>query len=111
VKIKKSEYSQKYYSESDENNPFQSTKEQSTMIDFDEIGYRNKLSRHNQLFIFSLGYRYKFNNRFIGCSFGFSPLNKSLVRPRFFIPESQNLFLFGINFGYTFPQKNKNDEK
>ena len=111
VNIKRSKYSEKYYSESDEDTPFQSKKEQRTMIDLEEIGHRNKLSRHNQLFIFSLGYRYEFDNRFIGCSVGFSPRNRSLVRPIFLIPEPQNLFLFGINLGYTFPQKDQNDEE
>lgn len=97
-------------SDVENNNPYQTRREHRSMIDLNEIGYRNKLTKDNRHIVFSLGYRYYKGNFFVSPSISVTTKNKSLVRT-FIIPKRQNLFLFGVNFGYTFPQKNKNNEK
>lgn len=92
--------------EIDNNEPIISTKEFSPNIDFQRIGFRNKFLKENRNIVFSLIYRYHINDFFISPSISFSPFNEGFVLFR-----SQNLFLFGLNLGYTFPQKNKENEK
>lgn len=80
------------------------------MIDFDKIGYRNRFVRNNRYFLFTLGYRFWKENIFFYPSVSYS----YFVLQNFVRPPSvsyQNLFLINFNFGYTLPQKNKNDEK
>lgn len=102
-----------YYLTSDVENmdPDYSFEKHTPMINLNEIGYRNKFKNQNKHIIFSLGYRYHHNDFFINPSLSFSPSNNSLVSPASVIPRTQSLFLFGVSVGYTFPQKNKSDEK
>lgn len=102
-----------YYSDFEtQNSELQLRDEKYTsMIDLNEIGYGNEFIVNNKLIIFSLNYRYQKGDFFINSSAGFSFRNNNLVKTATFIPKPQNLFLFGINLGYIFPQKDKNDEK
>lgn len=92
--------------EIDYNEPNIQTYEFSPRLDYQRFGYRNKFVIDNRNIIFSLGYRHQMDNFFVNPSLGFSPLNTGFILFR-----RQNLFLFGINLGFTLPQKNKNNEK
>lgn len=92
--------------EIDNNEPNSSSNEFFELIDLSRFGYKNRFLKENRNIIFSLGYRYRFDNFFISPSIGFSPRNHGFI-----LSTGQNLFLFGVNFGYTLPQKSKNDEK
>lgn len=113
IKNKKSSYTVNYYSSSEveDNILYYSGEEYRTMIDLREIGYRNKFKRANRYIIFSIGYRYQKGDFFMNPSIGFSPRNNNLVGSASVIPKQQNLFLFGINFGYTLPKKTNKNEK
>ncbi len=110
VSIKKGYQTKNSYSvpssEIDNYEPTVSTKEFSPNIDFQRIGYRNKFLKENRNLVFSLIYRYHIHDFFISPSISFSPFNEGFV-----LFPSQNLFLFGVNLGYTFPQKDQNNEK
>lgn len=112
VNIIRSEYIMERFllSEVEDNNPYHIKREHQSMIDLNDIGYRNKLTSDNRYLYFSLGYRYYKGSFFVSPSMSITTKNKSPVRS-FSIPKSQNLFLFGINLGYTLPQKNKTNEK
>jgi len=112
VKIIRSDYIKKLFSISEvENNaPYLTSVEHRTMIDLNEIGYRNEFKQDNRHIIFSLEYRYYWERFFMSSTLAISTKNKNPIRS-FRIPKRQNLFLFGINLGYTFPQKDQNDEE
>ena len=109
VKNQKSYHIIEYYSDFEtQNSKLQFRDEKYTsMIDQNEIGNGNKFKVNNRLIIFSLSYRYQIDDFFINSSAGLSFRNNNLVGTASFIPKPQNLFLFGINFGYTLPQKSK----
>jgi len=88
------------------NEPLSQVYEFSPDIDFERFGYKNNFVLNNNNISLSVGYCYKLGRVFINSSLRFSPLNTGFVLFR-----RQNLFLFGINLGYTFPQKDKNDEE
>jgi len=113
IKNKESLFVEEYYSTLENNDNYLAAKTVSykSMIDLDKVGYQNKLKLDNRHVMFSFGYRYQINDILISTLFKFSPFNRSLVGTGFIIPDNQNLFLFGINIGYTFPQKDQNDEK
>ena len=107
--IKQSNYIREVF---DENNDIQIfTKEFKPLINPEAIGYKNKVIRENRHIILSLRYQYEFNKFNISPSFSFFPFNNVLWRNPAVIPKFQNVFLFGVNFGYTLPQKSKNNEK
>ena len=113
VNIKRSDHIKKWFLNSEEynqNNEYLNKKEHTRMINLTEIGYKNNLIKDNRHIIFSLGYRYQNGAFFVSPSIGVTTKNRNKVRP-FAIPKRQNLFLFGINFGYTLPQKSKKSEK
>lgn len=113
VNINRSDYIRNRFliSEVENNNPYFTSIEHRAMIDLNEIGYRNKFKTDNRHIIFSLGYRYYKGSFFISPSLAITTKNKTPVRSFGAPPKPQNLFLFGVNLGYTLPQKNKNDEK
>lgn len=92
-------------SEIDDNEPISSINESYDLFTPTEIGYKNKFLSENRNTSFSLGYRYQFDYFFINPYFVFSPWNNGLI-----FSSGQNIFLFGLNLGYTFPEKNNSDE-
>ena len=114
IKNKESLFIKEYYSISETEDKYLAVRSEkyATMIDLEEIGYYQKLNLKNRHLIFSIGYRYNLSDVFISSSLKFSPFNRRFVDPVFIIPNgNQNIFFFGFKIGYTFPQKDKNDEK
>lgn len=110
VLIKESNYTTNIYTGSD-SEPHISSQEFQPLINLEEIGYQNKLRKKNKNLVFSLSYRFKMANFFISPSIVYSPFSRLLWSNPAVIPKSQHIYLFGLNIGYTFPQKNNYNEK
>lgn len=112
VNIIKSEYIKSLSSatEAENNAPYLTIVEHRAMIDLNEIGYRNKIKKDNRYIIFSLEYRYYWECFFVSTSMAISTKTTNPVRS-FSLPKPQNLFLFGVNIGYTFSKNSEKDEK
>ncbi|MGM0477911.1 MAG: hypothetical protein ACQERC_01725 [Bacteroidota bacterium] len=92
--------------EIESNEPLSKVHEFSPELDYERFGYKNTFVLSNNNVSLSIGYRYRLGSVFINSSIRFSPLNTGFVLFR-----RQNLFLIGVNLGYTFPQKDGTDEK
>lgn len=108
IKIKESLFIDERFlnSELDNNNPWLRTEEHRPMTNLNELGYGNKIKVENRNIVFSIQYRHYFNKFFISPTVGVSPWNNIN-----FGRVGKTFFLFGVNFCYTLPQKNKNNEK
>lgn len=114
VKNTESSYVEKYYSISETEGKYLAARSEkyATMIDLEDIGYYEKLNLENRHVIFSIGYRYQFNDVFMSSSIKYSPFNRSLFGTGFITPDgNQNIFLFGLKIGYTFSKKPDEHEK
>jgi len=77
-------------------------------LDYDKIGYRNKLNTNNNNINVSIEYRrlifLKYHLNIFG---GYSPFDQRIYPTT---SNRRNIFILGIRLGYTFPKKKK-DEK
>lgn len=106
VLIKESNYTRTLHDESN-NQTNISIQEFKPLINLDEIGHQNKLRKENKNLVFSISYRYTINDFFISPSLIFSPFSRVLWNNPAVNPKWQNIYLFGLNLGYTFPSKNQ----
>lgn len=106
VNIKESLFIEERFLNPEVDDPWLRTEEHRPMTNLNDLGYGNEIKLENRNIVFSIQYRHQFNKFFISPNVGVSPWNNIN-----FGRVGKTFFLFGINFGYTLPQKSKNDEK